>query len=328
MAIKLAREEDDFAETHEINVTPFIDVILVLLIIFMVAATLATVDMGVDLPASTAEAQPRPDKPVFVTVKPDMTLGIGEDVVFHAASTMKVPVMIELFRRADAGTFAIDGITRFENRFRSIVDGSPYTLAAEDDSDGELYAKAGQPVSWRELNERMITRSSNLATNVLIDVLGADRVNATSRALGAAGMTVLRGVEDQKAFDKGMNNTTTARALGVLLEAIETGRAASAASCSAMRDVLLRQTETGEIPAGLPPGTRIAHKTGWITATTHDAAVIYPPGGKPYVLVVLTRKIPDRPVAQRPRKRTPPSRCSRSRPMASSTSIPSTNRTW
>ena len=227
------------------------------------------------------------------------TLGIGEDVVFHAASTMKVPVMIELFRRADAGTFAIDGITRFENRFRSIVDGSPYTLSAEDDSDGELYAKTGQPVSWRELNERMITRSSNLATNVLIDVLGADRVNATSRALGAAGMTVLRGVEDQKAFDKGMNNTTTARALGVLLEAIETGRAASAASCSAMRDVLLRQTETGEIPAGLPSGTRIAHKTGWITATTHDAAVVYPPGGKPYVLVVLTRKIPDRPVAQR-----------------------------
>ena len=227
------------------------------------------------------------------------TLGIGEDVVFHAASTMKVPVMIELFRRADAGTFAIDGITRFENRFRSIVDGSPYTLSAGDDSDGELYGKAGQPITWRELNERMITRSSNLATNVLIDVLGADRVNATSRALGAAGMTVLRGVEDQKAFDKGMNNTTTARALGVLLEAIETGRAASPASCAAMRDVLLRQTETGEIPAGLPPGTRIAHKTGWITATTHDAAVIYPPGGKPYVLVVLTRKIPDRPVAQR-----------------------------
>lgn len=227
------------------------------------------------------------------------TLGIGEDVVFHAASTMKVPVMIELFRRADAGTFAIDGTTRFENRFRSIVDGSPYTLSADDDSDGELYGKAGQPITWRELNERMITRSSNLATNVLIDVLGAERANATSRALGAAGMTVLRGVEDQKAFDKGLNNTTTARALGVLLEAIETGRAASPASCAAMRDVLLRQTETGEIPAGLPPGTRIAHKTGWITATTHDAAIIYPPGRKPYVLVVLTRKIPDRPVAQR-----------------------------
>ena len=81
MAIKLASEEDDFAETHEINVTPFIDVMLVLLIIFMVAAPLATVDLGVDLPASTAAPQPRPDKPVYLSLKSDLTLAIGEEVV-------------------------------------------------------------------------------------------------------------------------------------------------------------------------------------------------------------------------------------------------------
>ena len=212
---------------------------------------------------------------------------------------MKVPVMIELFRRADAGTLPLDQTIRFENRFHSIVDGSPYTLSAGDDSDAEMYALAGKPVTYRELNEHMITKSSNLATNVLIELLDAKNVNATSRSLGAVGMTVLRGVEDTKAFDKGLNNTTTARALGALLDAIEHGRAASAKSCDEMRAVLLRQTETGEIPAGLPPGTKVAHKTGWITATTHDAAIIYPPGRAPYVLVVLTRKIPDRPVAQR-----------------------------
>lgn len=221
------------------------------------------------------------------------------DLPMHAASTMKVPVMIELFRRADERAIDLDGTTTFQNRFASIVDGSPYTLSKDDDADPEPYALAGTPVTWRALNEHMITRSSNLATNVLIDRLGAAAVNATARRLGADGITVLRGVEDQKAFDKGLNNTTTARALGVLLEAIETGAAASPAACAAMRDVLLRQTERGEIPAGLPPDVKVAHKTGWITATTHDAAIVYPPRGRPYVLVVLTRNIADRTTAQR-----------------------------
>lgn len=227
------------------------------------------------------------------------TLDIDAAVPFHAASTMKVPVMIELFRRADARQFSLDQTMTLVNQFRSIVDGSPYTLNASDDSDTLIYRRVGTAISYRELNEHMITQSSNLSTNVLIDLLGAGRVNATSQALGAGGMRVLRGVEDIKAFDKGLNNTTTARALGVLLDAIEHGRAASRASCDEMREVLLRQTERGEIPAGLPPGTRVAHKTGWITATRHDAAIIYPADRAPYVLVVLTRKIPGEKDAQR-----------------------------
>jgi biopolymer transport protein ExbD len=89
MGVRLARRrqgaEDDLAVTHEINVTPFIDVMLVLLIIFMVAAPLATVDLGVDLPSSTAEPQPRPDKPVYLSVKPDLTLAIGEQTTARNA---------------------------------------------------------------------------------------------------------------------------------------------------------------------------------------------------------------------------------------------------
>src|SRR3954468_24224527 len=78
---------DDLEVAHEINVTPFIDVMLVLLIIFMVAAPLATVDLGVDLPASAVEPQPRPDKPVFVTVKPDLSVAVGEDVIARDSLT-------------------------------------------------------------------------------------------------------------------------------------------------------------------------------------------------------------------------------------------------
>lgn len=217
---------------------------------------------------------------------------------FHAASTMKVPVMIELFRQMDAGTLRPDQGILLANQFASIVDGSPYSLNAADDSDSLAYTLIGTQVTVRDLIEHMITRSSNLATNALIALAGADRANATAHALGARDIKVLRGVEDSRAFQKGLNNTTTARDLAVLLEAIETGRAATRASCNEMREVLLHQEFNAEIPAGLPPGIRVAHKTGWITGVLHDAAIVYPPGRKPYVLVVLTRGIPEETVAR------------------------------
>jgi beta-lactamase class A len=202
------------------------------------------------------------------------------DDSFHAASTMKVPVMIELFRRVDAGALSLDQGLPLVNRFASIVDGSPYELNAGDDSDSSAYQRVGQRVPIRELLDRMITRSSNLATNALIELVDAKRANATAHELGAKNIKVLRGVEDIKAFRAGLNNTTTARDLATLLEAIETGRAASKASCDRMRDVLLHQEFNDEIPAGLPPGTPVAHKTGWITGVLHDAAIVYPPNRK------------------------------------------------
>jgi beta-lactamase class A len=220
------------------------------------------------------------------------------DDSFHAASTMKVPVMIELFRRIDAGALSLDQGILLVNQFGSIVDNSPFSLDAGDDSDSSAYAAIGRRVPVRELIDRMITRSSNLATNALIELVGADHANATAHELGAKNIRVLRGVEDNKAFRAGLNNTTTARDLAVLLEAIETGRAASLSSCDAMRAILLRQEFSAEIPAGLPPGTKVAHKTGWITGVLHDAAIVYPRNRKPYVLVVLTRGIPDEKVAR------------------------------
>ena len=226
------------------------------------------------------------------------TLFIGADERFHAASTMKVPVMIELFRRVDRGQMSLSQRITLKNEFASIVDGTPYSLDAKDDSDSLVYGWIGSPVTVHDLLEHMITRSSNLATNTLISVVGATRANATAHELGAKDIQVLRGVEDDKAYAAGMNNTTTARDLAVLMAAIETGKAASRASTDSMRAVLSRQEFNDEIPAGLPAGTRVAHKTGQITGHLHDAAIVYPAGHGPYVLVVLTRGIPDEKVAR------------------------------
>ncbi|MDQ3080681.1 MAG: class A beta-lactamase-related serine hydrolase [Gemmatimonadota bacterium] len=218
---------------------------------------------------------------------------LNADSVFHAASTMKIPVMIEVLRRAQAGAFTMDQPVLLINQFASIVDGSPFSLDAAEDSDSALYRRIGERVPIRELMRRMITHSSNLATNELIALVGAERTTAMARTLGARHMQVLRGVEDQKAFDRGLSNTTTADDLAALLTAIENGRALSPASSAEMRDILLAQAFNEKIPAGLPPGTRVAHKTGEITAVSHDAAIVYPAGRKPYVLVVLTRGVRD-----------------------------------
>ena len=133
---------------------------------------------------------------VLHDLKDRFHVAIAADSSFHAASTMKVPVMIELFRRADAGALALDQGVLLVNQFGSIVDGSAYALDAGDDSDSTLYAKVGTRVSMRELLERMIERSSNLATNTLIAIVGAANANTTAHALGATRIHVRRGVED------------------------------------------------------------------------------------------------------------------------------------
>lgn len=216
---------------------------------------------------------------------------IEPDKVFHAASTMKVPVMIELFRQVKAGTVKLDDTVVIKNEFRSIVDGSPYKLSEGDDSDKEVYAAVGTPMTVGRLCELMITVSSNFAANILIDRLGAARIQQTVASLGAQGMQVLRGVEDQKAFDKGLNNTTTARGLLVLFEAIGHGKAVDPTADDAMVEILKRQQFNDAIPAGLPPGTIVAHKTGSITRIHHDAGIVH--GPRPYVLVILVRGIQD-----------------------------------
>ena len=216
---------------------------------------------------------------------------INPDVVYHAASTMKVPVMIELFRQVDAKKIRLDDAVPVSNIFHSIVDGSEFTLTSSEEADGPAFLAIGKTMTYRQLCEQMITISSNLATNVLMEKLGVERIRATVAKLNAPGMNVLRGVEDQKAFDKGMSNQTTGRALMTLLTAIANGTAASKSSCIEMQDILKRQTFNDGIPAGLPKDVPVGHKTGTITAIHHDAAIVY--AKHPYILVVMTRGMAD-----------------------------------
>jgi beta-lactamase class A len=220
-------------------------------------------------------------------------LFVNERVNFHAASTMKVPVMFEVYREARAGILRLDESVPVKNEFKSIADGSAFTVSPEDDSEQTLYKKVGGTETVRELVRLMITESSNLATNILIARVTPARVMALLRGMGARDMKVLRGVEDGKAFERGMNNTTTARDLAILLRALAEGDAVSTEASREMADVLAAQKFNEGIPAGLPAGVRVAHKTGSITKIEHDAGIVYPPNRKPYVVVVLVRGIAD-----------------------------------
>jgi beta-lactamase class A len=226
---------------------------------------------------------------VMKTVDGRDEIRIDADKVFHAASTMKIPIMIELFRQAEAGTLSLDEPLPVRNEFHSIVDGSVYRLSVDDDSDADVYKAVGKTMTLRQLCEVMITVSSNFAANLLIERVGAANVRATVDRLGASGMVVLRGVEDQKAFDKGLNNTTTAAALAVLMEKLAKGEAVSRKADAEMVAILKRQKFHDAIPSGVPDGVEVAHKTGNITKIHHDAAIVY--GPRPYVLVVLVRGI-------------------------------------
>lgn len=229
----------------------------------------------------------------FTDLETGATLERDAGVVMHAASTMKVPVMLALFEAIDRGELRLDQPVPVRNSFRSIVDGSEFTLLREEDGDASLYDSVGQSLPLEELMRRMIVRSSNLGTNLLIELVGAPRVMDLMRRLGANDIRVLRGVEDEKAFEAGLNNVTTARDLMIVMNAIAEQKAVTPAASAAMVAILRAQEFREKIPAGVPPGVVVANKTGSITRISHDAAIVYPPGRAPYVLVVLTRGYQD-----------------------------------
>ena len=216
----------------------------------------------------------------FVSSNPSLSM--------HAASTMKTPVLLEVLRRVDAGTLNLSNEVPVKNEFKSLVDGSPFSNGLEE-NDGPTMKKLGGKATLEFLVTEMIVRSSNLATNLVLSLVGPENVQAFTDALGAPTVKVRRCVEDSKAFDKGVNNETDAASMAAVMEAAMRSPKLSAAARAKAWEILTGQTYNEEIPAGLHPqsGAIVGHKTGSISSVQHDAAVVRLPDGRPYVLVLL-----------------------------------------
>lgn len=218
---------------------------------------------------------------------------VNADVMMHPASTMKVPVMMEVFRQADAGRFSLDDRLPIFNSFKSIVDGSEFSLEETDDSELTLYRRLGETESIRELMRLMIVRSSNLASNLLMEKVSTTRVNAFIKELGITDMTVIRMLEDKKAYRLGMNNSASARSSTHMLSLIAEGKVVTKEACDEMIRIMLGQEFNESIPALLPAGTKVAHKTGWSGDFFHDIGIVFPPERKPYVVSIFTQGFPE-----------------------------------
>ena len=245
----------------------------------------------------TAEIKNKLDsaKGIYGLVYKDLQTGenifYNEKENFHAASTMKTPVMIEVFKQAEEGSFSLDDSILVKNEFKSIVDSSLYKMDISEDSGENLYQFIGGKKTIRQLVYDMITVSSNLATNILIDLVHAENVMRTMKEIGAENIKVLRGVEDIKAFEKDLNNTTDAFDLMLIFEKIAIGEIISEKACSEMIDILLNQEFNSRIPALLPSDVKVAHKTGSITGIEHDGGIVILPDGRKYILIILSKGI-------------------------------------
>lgn len=227
----------------------------------------------------------------FKDLQTQETLFINDHENFHAASTMKTPVMIEVFKQAKAKKFKLTDSILVKNEFKSIVDGSPFKLDISDDSADDMYRQIGKKMTIYDLTYQMIIVSSNLATNILIDLVDAKNANTTMRQLGAQDIQVLRGVEDTKAFQKGLNNSVTAYDLMLIFEKIALKKVVNRKACDAMVRILFDQKFNEIIPAQLPTNVKVAHKTGSITGVQHDSGIVFLPDGRKYVLVLLSKKL-------------------------------------
>ena len=211
------------------------------------------------------------------------------DHYFHAASTMKLAVLLGVFRQIERNELTLDAPVHVRNRFTSIVNQEPFMLDLGRDADPDVYGHLGKTLTVRELAYWMITKSSNLATNLLVDVVGIPGIQIALDELEIDGVRVLRGVEDTAAFTAGLNNEVTANGLLKLLRLIADEKAYSKKASDEMLSIMLEQQYRSGIPAGLPKAARVAHKTGNISTVHHDAGIIYVEGRKPYVLVILTQ---------------------------------------
>ncbi|MCD6078490.1 MAG: beta-lactamase [Ramlibacter sp.] len=212
---------------------------------------------------------------------------------FHAASTIKVPVLLAVYEAIEQGRLEPGSRVHVRNRFLSLVEGRPFRVGQGSDANAEVHAAIGRMLTVHELAEHMIVTSSNLATNLLLDLVGIENARASLGRLHLGGIDLRRGVEDEAAWEAGINNRVTAAGLLDALRLIEEGKAISSEASRAMLDILHQQRFKSGIPAGLPDDARVAHKTGEISTVAHDAGIVYLGGRDAYVVVILTEWAPD-----------------------------------
>jgi beta-lactamase class A len=213
------------------------------------------------------------------------------DEQHYAASTMKLALVMAVYREAAAGALDLDVPVRVHNSFASRHDGSVFSIDQEEDSDPEPWRRVGEDVALRWLCQRAIVRSSNLATNLVLDAVGPEAVTALLERVGATGSTVTRGIEDTVAREAGLQNLVTAGDLARTLQALWSGAVLSPDDTTEVLAVLAAQQINDAIPARLPAGTVVAHKSGWIEGISHDAGIVQPAvaeGGAPFVFVMCT----------------------------------------
>jgi beta-lactamase class A len=207
---------------------------------------------------------------------------------FHAASTIKVPVLLGVYEAIQQGRFEPHSRVHVRNRFLGMADGRPFRVGQGSDANADVHAALGRTLTVHELAEHMIVTSSNLATNLLLDLVGVEAARASLARLHLGGIDLRRGVEDEAAWAAGINNRVTAAGLCDAFRLIEEGKAISPEASRAMLDILHQQRFRSGIPAGLPEDARVAHKTGEISTVAHDAGIVYLDGRDAYVVVILT----------------------------------------
>jgi beta-lactamase class A len=222
----------------------------------------------------------------------DLADGAGIDVDgdrrFHAASTIKLAVLVGLFDTLGQEGVNPEARVHVRNQFTSLADGRYFRVSPARDGNQDVHGHVGRTMRVRDLARHMIVTSSNLATNVLVELLGLEGVQGALDRLGVEGIDFRRGVEDERAWEAGINNRVTARGLVELLRLIAEEEAVSPEASREMLDILHDQRFVSGIPAGLPDDARVANKTGEISTVAHDAGVVYLPDREPYVIAILT----------------------------------------
>lgn len=212
----------------------------------------------------------------------------------YSASTMKLPVAIAMMRAVEAGELSLDQPVRVHDDFDSATGTERFLVRREQDDAAATWDHLGKEVKLSWLAGQMISLSSNLSTNLVLELTGIEPANHALTENLDDGSVVRRGIDDRPAKAKDISNLMSAQAFAAVLLAVGNDKAAAPESCAYLRDLLAANEWSDQLPAGLPEGTRVEHKNGWDDNIRHDGGIVRPGDAPPFVLsVCTTSELPD-----------------------------------